>query len=120
MVKTDEHMGRIRDKMVDEAAGKKAAAEARKQRDLRKFGKQVQVARAQERDKAKREERRAVELFIVRRWWGIRSSLSAEERDERSERGISSFSSSSSSSSLLSKGCSVSFLGVASVCLPLG
>ena len=55
MVKSDEHMGRIKEKLVDEAARKKASAEARKQRDLKKFGKQVQVAKLQERDKAKRE-----------------------------------------------------------------
>jgi rRNA-processing protein EBP2 len=55
MVKTDEHMGKIKSKMMEEAANKKAAAEARKQRDLKKFGKQVQVAKLQERDRAKRE-----------------------------------------------------------------
>ena len=55
MVKSDEHMGKIKSKIVDEAANKKAAADARKQRDLKKFGKQVQVAKLQERDKAKRE-----------------------------------------------------------------
>jgi len=55
MVKSDEHMGKIKKKLVDEAAGKKAAADARRQRDLRKFGKQVQVAKLQERDKAKKE-----------------------------------------------------------------
>ncbi|KAL9014584.1 MAG: hypothetical protein Q9173_000768 [Seirophora scorigena] len=55
MIKSDEHMGKIKQKMTDEAANKIAAAEARKQRDLKKFGKQVQVARLQERDKAKRE-----------------------------------------------------------------
>ncbi|KAF2746008.1 Ebp2-domain-containing protein [Sporormia fimetaria CBS 119925] len=55
MVKSDEHMGKIKQKLVDEAAGKKAAAEARKQRDLKKFGKQVQVAKLQERAKEKRE-----------------------------------------------------------------
>lgn len=55
MVKTDEHMGQIKHKITEEAANKKAAAEARKQRDLKKFGKQVQVAKLQERDKAKRE-----------------------------------------------------------------
>ncbi|KAL6721570.1 rRNA-processing protein EBP2 [Lecanora helva] len=55
MVKSDEHMGKIKQKMVDEAANKKAAADARKQRDLKRFGKQVQVAKLQERDKAKRE-----------------------------------------------------------------
>ncbi|KAL8972733.1 MAG: hypothetical protein Q9183_000384 [Haloplaca sp. 2 TL-2023] len=55
MVKSDEHMGKIKQKITDEAANKKAAAEARKQRDLRKFGKQVQIAKLQDRDKAKRE-----------------------------------------------------------------
>ena len=55
MVKSDEHMGKVRDKMMAAAGAKKAAADARRQRDLRKFGKQVQVAKLQERDKAKRE-----------------------------------------------------------------
>ena len=55
MVKSDEHMGKINAKMTDVAASKMAAAEARKQRDLKKFGKAVQVAKLQERDKAKRE-----------------------------------------------------------------
>lgn len=55
MVKSDEHMGRIKKKLYDEAANKKAAAEARKQRDLKKFGKQVQFAKLQQRQKEKRE-----------------------------------------------------------------
>ena len=55
MVKSDEHMGKIKQKMTDEAANKKAAAEARKQRDLKRFGKQVQVAKLQERDRQKRD-----------------------------------------------------------------
>ncbi|KAL9599754.1 MAG: hypothetical protein Q9219_003637 [cf. Caloplaca sp. 3 TL-2023] len=55
MMKSDEHMGKIKQKMTEEAASKKAAADARKQRDLKKFGKQVQVAKLQEREKAKRE-----------------------------------------------------------------
>lgn len=55
MVKSDEHMGKIKQKMTEEAANKKAAADARKQRDLKKFGKQVQIAKLQERDKTKRE-----------------------------------------------------------------
>ena len=55
MVKSDEHMGKIKQKLIDEAAGKKAAAEARRQRDLKKFGKQVQVAKLQERSKDKRD-----------------------------------------------------------------
>ena len=55
MVKADEHMAKIKAKLIDEAAGKKASAEARKQRDLRKFGKQVQVAKLQERDKERKQ-----------------------------------------------------------------
>lgn len=54
MVKSDEHMEKIKQKMTDEAANKMAVAEARKQRDLKKFGKQVQIAKLQERDKSKR------------------------------------------------------------------
>jgi len=55
MVKSEEQMGKVRQKMVDEAARKKASSDARRQRDLKKFGKAVQVAKMQERDKAKRE-----------------------------------------------------------------
>lgn len=48
-------MHKIQDKMRREAAEKKAAAEARRQRDLKKFGKAVQVAKEQERAKEKRQ-----------------------------------------------------------------
>ncbi|KZZ89913.1 Eukaryotic rRNA processing [Moelleriella libera RCEF 2490] len=55
MVKEDAHMERVKAKLIEEASAKKASAEARKLRDLKKFGKQVQVAKLQERQKAKRE-----------------------------------------------------------------
>lgn len=55
MVKPDSHMQKIREKMRREAAERKAAAEARRQRDLKKFGKAVQVAKEQERAKEKRQ-----------------------------------------------------------------
>ncbi|TVY39705.1 rRNA-processing protein [Lachnellula subtilissima] len=54
MVKADEHMAKIKAKLIDEAASKKASSDARKQRDLKKFGKQVQVAKLQERDKERK------------------------------------------------------------------
>lgn len=63
MVKSDEHMGKIKAKLIDEAAGKKASAEARKQRDLKKFGKQVQVAKMQERAKEKRDTMEQINLL---------------------------------------------------------
>lgn len=55
MVKSEEQMGKVRQKVVDEAARKKASQDAKRQRDLKKFGKAVQVAKMQERDKAKRD-----------------------------------------------------------------
>ncbi|KAL8675015.1 MAG: hypothetical protein Q9168_000610 [Polycauliona sp. 1 TL-2023] len=67
MVKSDEHMGNVKQRMTDEAANRKAAAEARKQRDLRKFGKQVQVAKLQDRDKAKRETLEKIDILKRKR-----------------------------------------------------
>ncbi|KAJ4984872.1 rRNA processing protein [Stagonosporopsis vannaccii] len=67
MVKSDEHMGKIKQKLIDEAAGKKASAEARKQRDLKKFGKQVQVAKMQERAKEKRDTLEQINLLKRKR-----------------------------------------------------
>lgn len=55
MLKDDGHMEKVKAKLVEEATAKKAATEARKLRDLKKFGKQVQVAKLQERQKQKRE-----------------------------------------------------------------
>lgn len=48
-------MAKIKAKLIDETASKKVGAEARKQRDLKKFGKQVQVAKLQERDKERKQ-----------------------------------------------------------------
>lgn len=71
MVKSDEHMGKVKQKLIDEAAGKKAAAEARRQRDLKKFGKAVQVAREQEKAKAKKDTIEKINLLkrsTLRTW----------------------------------------------------
>ncbi|KAF4307585.1 Eukaryotic rRNA processing [Botryosphaeria dothidea] len=67
MVKSDEHMGKVKQKLIDEAAGKKAAAEARRQRDLKKFGKAVQVAREQEKAKAKKDTIEKINLLKRKR-----------------------------------------------------
>ncbi|BFZ59481.1 rRNA-processing protein EBP2 [Saitoella coloradoensis] len=55
MMKTDEHMEKVKEKLIAEATAKKASAEAKRQRDLKKFGKQVQVAKLQERQKEKKD-----------------------------------------------------------------
>jgi len=47
MLKDDENMGKIRRKLLDEAAGERMAREARKQRG------KVQVAKLQERERGK-------------------------------------------------------------------
>lgn len=55
MVKNDEHMDKIKGKLVREASEKKAREDARKQRNLKKFGKQVQNATLQRRQLEKKD-----------------------------------------------------------------
>lgn len=54
MVKTDAHMAKIRQALLDEQAGIKASEDARKLRDAKKFGKKVQVERLREREREKK------------------------------------------------------------------
>ncbi|VEU21396.1 DEKNAAC102362 [Brettanomyces naardenensis] len=54
MVKSDEHMEKLKLKLVEEATEKKAREEAKRQRQLKKFGKQVQHETLQQRQKEKR------------------------------------------------------------------
>lgn len=55
MVKSDEHMDKLKNKLLKEAADKKASEDAKKQRQLKKFGKQVMHATLQDRAKQKKE-----------------------------------------------------------------
>lgn len=55
MVKSDEHMDKLKGKLLKEAADKKASEDAKKQRQLKKFGKQVMHATLQDRAKQKKE-----------------------------------------------------------------
>lgn len=55
MVKSDSHMERIRQKLLDERSAIKASEEAKRQRELKKFGKKVQVEKQLERQKNKRD-----------------------------------------------------------------
>lgn len=54
MLKTDAHMAGVRQTLLDEQAGIKASEDARKLRQQKKFGKQVQVERIKERQKEKK------------------------------------------------------------------
>lgn len=55
MVKSDSHMERIRQRLLDESAGMKRAEDKRKEREGKKFGKQVQLERIRERQQSKKE-----------------------------------------------------------------
>ena len=83
-------MGRIKQKMVDEAANKKAASEARRQRDLKKFGKQVQVVKEQERAQAKKDTLNKIDLlkrsksalrFCWHVWMGVLNAHVVERKN---------------------------------------
>ena len=53
MVKSDEHMARVRQRLLDQTASIKASDEAKRQRNLKKFGKKVQVEKRLERERDK-------------------------------------------------------------------
>ncbi|KAJ6583946.1 eukaryotic rRNA processing protein EBP2-domain-containing protein [Mycena vulgaris] len=55
MVKSDAHMERIRQRLLDESAGIKKSDDKRKEREGKKFGKQVQIEKLKEREKGKKE-----------------------------------------------------------------
>lgn len=55
MVKSDSHMERIRQRLLDEKAGMKKGEDKRREREGKKFGKQVQVEKLKERSQSKRE-----------------------------------------------------------------
>ncbi|PWN19060.1 Ebp2-domain-containing protein, partial [Microstroma glucosiphilum] len=61
MVKSDSHMERVRQTLLDERAGIKASEEAKRQRELKKFGKKVQVQKGLERQKNKKEMEEKIE-----------------------------------------------------------
>ncbi|KAK3901154.1 eukaryotic rRNA processing protein EBP2-domain-containing protein [Staphylotrichum tortipilum] len=81
-VRSDETMQKVKAKLVEEATAKKASAEARKQRDLKKFGKQVQVQKQQERAKQKRETLEKINLLKRKRQEGGGAGLGANEADD--------------------------------------
>ncbi|CAG8724241.1 7067_t:CDS:2, partial [Cetraspora pellucida] len=67
MVKSDVHMSKIRQKLVDEEQSIKASEEARRQRELKKFGKKVQIEKIQERQKKKKEELEKIKVMKKKR-----------------------------------------------------
>jgi len=54
MVKSDSHMERIRQRLLNESAEIKRSEEKRKERENKKYGKQIQVEKQKEREQAKK------------------------------------------------------------------
>jgi len=55
MVKSDSHMERIRQRLLNESAEIKRSEEKRKERQNKKYGKQIQVEKQKEREQAKKD-----------------------------------------------------------------
>ncbi|KAF5376817.1 hypothetical protein D9757_008907 [Collybiopsis confluens] len=55
MVKTDVHMERVRQKLLDEKATIQKSEDKRKEREGKKFGKQVQIEKIKERERGRKE-----------------------------------------------------------------
>jgi rRNA-processing protein EBP2 len=78
MVKADTHMAKVRQNLLDQQKRLEAVEERRRQRELKKFGKKVQIEKEQARAHQKKQEIEAVKkwrkgLFF---FWGIfQSSL---------------------------------------------
>lgn len=73
MVKTDDHMDKVKKKLYDEAASKKAAEEARRLRDAKKFGKKVQIAKEQERAKEKKDTLNKIKELKRSKWMNFQN-----------------------------------------------
>ena len=55
MLKTDDHMEKLKQRLIQEESEKLARQEARRQRNLKKFGKQVQIQTMQKRQQEKKD-----------------------------------------------------------------
>lgn len=81
-LRSDDTMNKVKAKLIEDATAKKASAEARKLRDLKKFGKQVQVQKQQERAKEKRQTLEKITELKRKRQDGGSSGLGAREADD--------------------------------------
>ncbi|KAI8092567.1 putative rRNA-processing protein ebp2 [Halteromyces radiatus] len=78
MLKSDEHMAKIRQRLLDEAARNKASEEAKRQRLLKKFGKKVQVQKQLDRQKEKAQTLDKIKLLKRKRADGNNESLTLD------------------------------------------
>lgn len=66
-LKTQEHMKRVSDRQIEQKEAEKAAEQARKQRANRKYGKQIQKAREQEKQSRVTEEKKKLTMLRKRK-----------------------------------------------------
>lgn len=67
MLKTEEHMKKISERITEEKEATKAAEQARKQRMNRKFGKRIQVEREQEKQQKVTKDKKSLNLLRKRK-----------------------------------------------------
>ncbi|KAG9104054.1 rRNA-processing protein and EBNA1-binding protein ebp2 [Ceratobasidium sp. 392] len=89
MVKSDSHMERIRQRLLDEKAGIQKSEAAKKQRELKKVGKQVQVEKLKEREKSKKEMNERVKGLKRKRGGALDAGQDSEVFDIAVEDAIS-------------------------------
>ncbi|KAG8735703.1 rRNA-processing protein and EBNA1-binding protein ebp2, partial [Ceratobasidium sp. 428] len=89
MVKSDSHMERIRQRLLDERAGIQKSEAAKKQRELKKVGKQVQVEKLKEREKSKKEMNERVKGLKRKRGGALDAGQDSEAFDVAVEDAIS-------------------------------
>ncbi|KAH7337071.1 eukaryotic rRNA processing protein EBP2-domain-containing protein [Rhizoctonia solani] len=88
MVKSDSHMERIRQRLLDERAGIQKSETAKKQRELKKIGKQVQVEKLKEREKGKKEMNERVKGLKRKRGGALDATQDGEAFDVAVEDAI--------------------------------
>eukprot|EP00960_Hanusia_phi_P008496 242350-Hanusia_phi.AAC.1 len=77
MVKTDEHMLKVKKQLIEQSAKVEAAEIRRKQREAKKYGKALQVSRKIEKDKRKKDE-----LESISKWRKNQSLQKDMEKEE--------------------------------------
>jgi len=75
MLKTDEHMQRVKNKLLVEQNQIEQSEQKRKQRDLKKYGKQIQQQQIQQKQKQKKQE-----LESISKWRKARERGNTEEQ----------------------------------------
>ena len=86
MLKTDEHMERVRQRLLDESASIKASEDAKRQRELKKYGKKIQTEKLLERQRSKKEMEDKVQALKRKRSSGF--ELDDDEFDVQLEEAL--------------------------------